>query len=385
VGAVWALSAACESSPTAPAPACAYTLSATSLSFGSPGGSGSVAVSSASQCSWTARAESSWVSITSGASGVGPGTVSFSVAPNSDPSPRSGGLSVAGQAVSIAQEAAAAPAPCEYIASPDSATFPKDGGAGTIAVTAPAQCAWSAESQVPWLTVTSGGQGTGNGTVSYTVSRNADPGDRHGGLMVADHMVEITQSGDTGSCQYSVAPVEVTPCMRAPYELTTTITTQPSCTWTASPNASWITITGGNTGSGSGTVSFTVTDNWEAPREGIVMVRWPTQTAGQNVRVRQAGCYYAVTPSAISMASAGGPSMFDVWQTSDPNVCGGPTQNACLWTAVADVAWITITTSMPHSGDDRVAFTVAQNTATSARQGSIRVRDKTVVITQAGR
>jgi hypothetical protein len=54
-----------------------------------------------------------------------------------------------------------------------------------------------------------------------------------------------------------------------------------------------------------------------------------------------------------------------------------------MWSAVSDVPWITITGSMPRSGDNPVTFTVAPNTG-AARTGRITVRDKVVVITQTG-
>jgi len=121
------------------------------------------------------------------------------------------------------------------------------------------------------------------------------------------------------------------------------------------------------------------------PREGIVMVRWPTPTAGLNIRVAQAGCLYAVSRSAFSYTASAGSGTFDVIQQSVPNTCGGPTQDRCVWTAVSDVSWITITSSMPRSGDNPVAFTVATNDGAASRVGRIAVRDKVVVITQAGR
>jgi hypothetical protein len=91
-----------------------------------------------------------------------------------------------------------------------------------------------------------------------------------------------------------------------------------------------------------------------------------------------------VSTAAINVAAAGGPGRFDVIQMSQPNTCGGPTQNACLWTAQSDVPWLTVTTSMPQAGDNPVSFTVAANATTNARVGRITVRDKVVQITQAG-
>jgi hypothetical protein len=176
----------------------------------------------------------------------------------------------------------------------------------------------------------------------------------------------------------------VRPCMPGG-SVTATVTTQAFCPWTATPNASWLTVPTGATGNGSGSVTITFSDNYDAPREGVVMVRWPTPTAGQNIHVAQAGCLYAVSRNAFSFAATGGAGTFDVIQQSEPNTCGGPTQDRCVWTARSDVPWITITSSMPRSGDNPVAFVVAGNDSSAARVGRITVRDKVVVITQAGR
>jgi hypothetical protein len=84
----------------------------------------------------------------------------------------------------------------------------------------------------------------------------------------------------------------------------------------------------------------------------------------------------------LSFASAGGTGTFDVLQQSDPNTCGGATQDQCLWTAQSTASWITVTSSMPRKGDNPVTFVVARNDTASARTGSITVRDKVVTITQ---
>ena len=62
-----------------PSGACAYTVSPTSGSFSSSGGTGTVSVASSAGCSWNAVSNSSWITITSGSSGTGSGTVYYSV------------------------------------------------------------------------------------------------------------------------------------------------------------------------------------------------------------------------------------------------------------------------------------------------------------------
>ena len=374
-----------SNSPIEPSPGpCSYSLSASSLSFGVSGGPGSVNVTAASHCTWTAASDRGWMTITSGSSGTGNGVVSVSVTPNPNTTERTGTLTIAGQSVAVREDGAT---PCTLDISPATASFAKDAATGTFTVTAPEQCPWTAATNAGWLTVTSGASGSGNGTVAYSVERNRELTSRTGGIAVGERTFTVTQGPDTPPaplCEYSVTPVEFTPCMSVSYTMTATITTQQGCTWTAEPDAPWITVTAGQSGSGSGVVSFKVSDNWDAPRQSVVKVRWPTVTAGQNLRVLQAGCFYAVSKSSINVLAGGGVERFDVIQQSEPYTCGGATQNACRWTAQSDVPWITVTSSMPQAGDNPVSFTVAANTSATARTGRITVRDKIVVITQAG-
>jgi len=180
-----------------------------------------------------------------------------------------------------------------------------------------------------------------------------------------------------------VAPVELTPCM-AGSTVTTTIDTSSTCPWTASVNVPWLRLSAG-AGTGSTGLSITFTDNYDAPRQGTVMIRWPTPTAGQNVRVSQAGCRYGVSRSSFGFVAAGGSRTFDVLQQSDPTECGGALQDRCVWTARSSVSWVVVTTPMPRAGDNSVAFTVAPNPGATPRVGTIAVRDQVVTITQSGR
>jgi hypothetical protein len=321
------------------------------------------------------------MSITSGSTGTGSGVVTVSVTPNPTTGPRTGTLTVAGQAIPVREDGLTE---CTVDISPASASFDEGSDTGSFAVIAPGDCAWVGTSGAAWVRLISGAEGTGNGTVTFAVERNRDIAARTGGIAVGGRTFEVVQSGDVSGCEYSVTPIEFTPCMSVSFEMTATLTTQAGCPWTAAPDASWISVTRGRSGTGSGTIAFRVADNWDPPRHRVVMIRWPTPTAGQNLQVRQAGCFYAVTADNISMGAAAGTGQFGVVQQSEPIECGGPTQNACMWIAQADVSWITITTSMPQVGDNPVTFTVTANAGPSARTGTIRVRDKVVRVTQAG-
>lgn len=369
--------------PTEPTPVCSFALSPASRSFGADGGAGSVAVTTSPGCAWTTTGGSEWITVTAGSTGNGSGTVAYAVAANASQQARNGALTIGGQTHAVAQEGRT-PTICSYQISPETASYSKDAAAGTFAVTTAASCGWSAVSNAPWLTLTSGSQGSGSGTVAYAVARNLDIAERSGAIAVAGRTFAVTQSGDTGACTYAVTPVAFQPCMPSG-TLNATMTTQASCSWTVNSGAPWLGLASAASGTGSGTISIAYSDNYDAPRTGAVMVRWPTPTAGQNIHVAQAGCLYAVSRTDIAVAAAGGSATFDVFQQSDPNTCGGATQDRCIWSAVSDVPWIAIGGSMPRSGDNPVTFTVTANDAASARVGRITVRDKVVVVTQAGR
>lgn len=104
-------------------PTSCATVSPTSLSFFSPGNTGSVTVtknlSATAPCDWQAMSNSSFITVDSGASGNGNGTVNFTVAPNTTGVARVGTLTVAGRNVTITQDAGP-------IANDDTATTDED-------------------------------------------------------------------------------------------------------------------------------------------------------------------------------------------------------------------------------------------------------------------
>lgn len=77
------------------------------------------------------------------------------------------------------------------------------------------------------------------------------------------------------------------------------LTTSAGCPWTAVPNNNWITVTAGNSGIGSATISFTIAANAGAPRTGSITV------GGQNFIITESGLSsgvsgavsYGVTPA----------------------------------------------------------------------------------------
>ena len=91
-----------ETAYTVPA-TCTNTITPTSQVIGAGGGTGSINVASSGTCSWTTSNTSSWVAITSGASGTGNGTVWYSVSANTGTAARTAGLTVAGNIFTVNQ------------------------------------------------------------------------------------------------------------------------------------------------------------------------------------------------------------------------------------------------------------------------------------------
>ena len=85
--------------------------------------------------------------------------------------------------------------PCTYAIAPADATFGKAGGAGSIAVTTRAACAWSAVSRDAWIVLGSATGGTGDGTVNYVVAPyTGTPKRRTGTIAVAGSAFTVTQT-----------------------------------------------------------------------------------------------------------------------------------------------------------------------------------------------
>ncbi|MDM8537373.1 leucine-rich repeat domain-containing protein [Desulfobacterales bacterium HSG17] len=172
---------------------CTYSISPANKSFTEFSGTGSVSVTAPNECSWTAKSnDTDWITINSGSSGSGNGSVSYLVEANTVTSSRTGTITVAEKTFTVTQDAL----PCSYSISPASKSFTESGGTGSVSVTAPNGCSWTAKSNdTDWITINSGSNGIGTVTVSYFVAANTDTSSRNGTITVAGLTFTITQTG----------------------------------------------------------------------------------------------------------------------------------------------------------------------------------------------
>ncbi|MEY2520290.1 MAG: hypothetical protein QOF24_2049 [Verrucomicrobiota bacterium] len=166
-----------------------FSLNLASQNFGVSGSNSSVNVSCTGSCNWTAVSNASFITVTSGSSGTGNGTVGFTVAPNPNSGQRSGTITIAGLTFSVTQDGTN----CSYSITPTSQTLSASASTNTVAVTAGAGCAWTATSNDSFLSINSGASGSGNGTVTYTIAANSSISPRTGTLTIAGQTFTVTQ------------------------------------------------------------------------------------------------------------------------------------------------------------------------------------------------
>ena len=262
-----------------PIPPCTYSISPFSQSFPSNGGSENFDITTnRNDCTWTATSNVSWITITSTSGGTGNGWVVFWVSTNPTTSSRTGTMTIAEQTFTVTQDGGEVD--CTFSIFPTSQSFESPGGTGSISVTTQSSCTWTATSNSSWITITSENSGAGNGTVNYSVSANTSTGQRTGTMTIAGETFTITQEGLT--CSFSISPLSQS------FDSTggtgsINITTLTGCTWTATSNDSWVTITSGNSGNGNGTVNYSVSANTGSERTGTMTI------AGQTFAVTQEG------------------------------------------------------------------------------------------------
>jgi len=343
------------------AAACTYTLIPPSQSMIAGGGSSSTAVLTPNGCTWTAVTNAgTWLTITSGTSGNGDGTIVFAAAANPSPAPRTGTLTIGGQTFTLNQGAA----PCTYGLSSTTTNIISGGGTASTNVTTLTGCTWTAVSNnTSWLTISSGAGGNGSGTVNMSVTANTSSQPRTGSATIAGQAYTVTQ--DQAGCSFSISPTSQS-VVAAGANGSSTVTTTSNCSWVATSNFAWITVTSGGSGTGNGTANFTVAPNSTAlQRTGTLTV------AGRTFTVTQAAntCSYTLTPTTRTMPAAGGSATFTVG-----------TASGCVWAATTNQTWISVSGSGTASGS--VSFTVQPNAGTSSRVGAIAIGTQVFTVVQ---
>ena len=172
---------------------------------------------------------------------------------------------------------------CDFTLSQLSKSFNSGSGAGSVDVTTQANCDWTAVSNDGWITITAGDNVTGSGTVEYTVDENEDESQRTGTITIAEQIFTVEQAST--QCNYDISPVTST-FTSAGGSGIVGITAAAGCEWTADSSAFWIDITSSTTGSGDGSVDYSVPPySGTNPRTGTLSIEGSTLTVTQTGNV----------------------------------------------------------------------------------------------------
>jgi hypothetical protein len=355
--------AACSSSTetvTSPSPSkCGVSVTATPSSFQVDGGAGTLTITTSRDCEWSATAANGWIQLGEATTGQGNATLSFTVARNADPSVRKGTITVGSQQVELIQDAAR----CVFTIAPPAGVIGAVGGSGTHTVTASSQqCAWTARSEVDWMSIVDGAQGTGNGQVHYQARPNSGPA-RTGTLTIAGQAVVITQT----PCVFTIDPASDSIGAGGGQRTLTVTGTSAQCSWTARSDVDWISVIDGAQGTGNGQVRYEARASSGPARSGTITV------AGQPIVIAQAnGCRYALQPGSQDVAQSGGTGRVAV-----------STSPGCTWTAASSSPWVVLSGSSGN-GNGVFTFSVDANAmGVPARNASITVADQTFRVNQA--
>ncbi|HME07919.1 MAG TPA: putative Ig domain-containing protein [Bryobacteraceae bacterium] len=92
-----------------------------------------------------------------------------------------------------------APQSCSYSLSATSQNVSASAASGSVNVLASAGCSWTAVSNAPWIGISSGATGIGNGPVGFNVSANTTGFARSGTLIIAGQTFTVSQSASATS------------------------------------------------------------------------------------------------------------------------------------------------------------------------------------------
>ena len=376
------------SSVLSPDPAaCTFEISPSARQVSTPSNAaGTIRVETTSTCTWTATTDVRWIHLTRSTGGRGNGWVSVEVDGNfglGGTKERTGSVIIAGQRSTVTQVGDPPPAGCSYTIDPGSQTLGAMFGATAhVGVATDRFCHWTATSDAPWITVTTG-SGVGSGVVGFSLAPNTGAA-RTGTLTIAGRTATIGQTAAgaaaprppaPSACTYTISPIFNGGEAAAPERSGIDVLTSNTCAWTATSNDAWITIVSGARGTGNGVVNYSIPSNGTgSSRTGRITIAGLTFVYAQGGITgprQQSPCTYTLSQNSQTVKSFGGKSTISLTASS-----------FCGWVAVSNDSWITILAG-EGTGNGTVTFFVTPNFGPD-RRGTLTVGGRRATIEQSG-
>ncbi len=350
----------CLASPAAAQVACTFALAPAGVSVPArgpnPDGSahGVITVTaSRSDCARTATSNVEWITVSFGSPGTGHGTVGYTVKLNTWPVPRTGTVTVGGQAFTVNQAAAN----CDFNLTASATQFPPSGGSGTLTVTT--TCSWVASSSVAWIGVVSPSATTGNGTAPFIVQPNPAGQERTGVLTAGLRSINVTQAA--APCNVVLAPSSASIGAGAENGSFSVIAPV-GCPWSVTSNAAWVAAT-----PSANAVNYSAAaNNTPAQRTAVIGAGNAQFTLTQAA----SSCPFNLSHQTATVPAARGNFSIAVSTTT------------CEWSAVSNASWITLVSGSAGSGTGLITYSVADNPAGERRTGTITIAGREFTVIQ---
>lgn len=245
---------------------------------------------------------------------------------------------------------------CTYSVTPTSTDIPAAGGTFSVSITTQNGCQWTARTNNTDFITVNNASGTGSSNISYTVAQNGS-GLSRGGALIINNSIVVQIQQPTLQCNFVLTPGTANFPMSGGTG-SINISVQSGCVWNVFSNNGFITASG--SGSGNGTVNYSVAANSGADRSGSLRIG---SSAPVYFYINQLGfnCITNVSPIDIVAGKTG--KTGTIFVTSN-----------CSWTVVVNDPFLQVTTTS-GTGSGSFNYRVLANDTGSRRVGSIRVLD----------
>ncbi len=246
------------------------------------GGIGTISVTAEIGIAWDAKSNVSWISIVSGTSGTGSGTVIFKVSSYAGSvATRTGTLTICGKTCTVTQTGE------DVIISPVSADIDENSNIVLFNINALYSTSWTIKPNDEWISVLSKTNGSGDATVTLATTANLSYNQRVGTVSVEGKMgnktFTITQAGmqiqPPSQLFISINPTNALASSTGAYGVINVFAT-PRAPWKAQSTVPWLTITDGASGEGEGNIHYVVSPNTTLDqRTGEISVIFTSESA----------------------------------------------------------------------------------------------------------
>lgn len=317
-----------------------------------------------STCSWTASSAAPWIVPLDSPPATGSGVIDFAVAPNTTAGTRVGNLTIAGQTITVTQPGGAT---CDYTLNPTTLNIPASGGSGSIGITAPSGCAAFATQALPWITTA----GSLTSTITYTIAPNLG-GPRTGAIMIGGETVAVNQAA-AGSCWFTLSSNSALIATNGGTGSVAITASLQSCPWTATSDNPFVNITSGASGTGNGTIQYSVPANTGDGRSAIITAGNSTSNVALTLQQASANtCTATLSPAVVHFGAEGGSNLIGLSQS----------YFFCKWVITSVDPALEVSATSGSFGTP-IMYTVAQNTG-PARTLTLVVACQTFTVLQDG-